>query len=129
MAKGITESCFNYLNRLQLRIEQLDGYSELSDVKKYYFYREDGESLAPKYPFSKYAYVSNSAINWSFLTYDVDTVSALNVLGINVVNAKDYISEEDDLNIKKLACERKKYPNNEGIFIYKDIIVIVMEDL
>lgn len=129
MAKQITDSSFAYLNRLQMRIESTSGYDKLPYVKEYYFYKKREDGFVSKFPFSSNAFYSNSAIKWTFLTYDQDIIDALNILGINVINAKNNISDSEKEYIKEIASTLQQYPNSESIFIYNDIVVIVMEDL
>lgn len=128
MSYNIMNSNFAYLNRLQMRIESLDGYNSLSDEKKYYIYRESGDALTYYYPYSK-IYDDESAVRWSFLCMKGDIISAFNVLGINVVDASKYISNEEESEIINILKDKDSYPSSDGIFIYKDIVVIKIDGL
>lgn len=125
MAKQSTEASFQYLNRLQIRIEELDGYSDLEYPKKYYLYRKDNEKLLFENPFSSKTYYSEQGVNWTFLKINEDTIAAFNLLGVDVVDAE--ISEDDEEEILKLLESAKEYPDKSGIFIYKDIVVVKMD--
>ena len=125
MAKQSTEASFQYLNRLQIRIEELDGYSDLEYPKKYYLYRKDNEKLLFENPFSSKTYYSEQGVNWTFLKINEDTIAAFNLLGVDVVDAE--VSEDDEEEILKLLESAKEYPDKSGIFIYKDIVVVKMD--
>lgn len=125
MARQSTEASFQYLNRLQMRIEELDGYSDLEYPKKYYLYRDDPNKTFFLNKFSNKTFLEEQGVNWTFLSFNGDTIVAFNLLGVDVVEAK--VSEEDEKEILKLLKDAKEYPDKSGIFIYKDIVVIKME--
>lgn len=125
MSKQATDAAFSYLNRLQTRIEMLDGYNKLPNPKKYYLYRECEGCGLSKFPLSDYAYVKLQGVTWTFLEINSDTIPAFNLLGENVVSAE--LSSKEYQEIYDIAKYRKKYPDNSSIFIYKDIVVVKME--
>mgnify|MGYP004673470447 CR=1 FL=1 len=122
MARQSTEASFQYLNRMQMRIEELDGYSDLEYPKKYYLYRNGDEKLLLN-PFSNKAYYTEQGVNWTFLKGN--TITAFNLLGVDVVNAE--VNEEDEREILDLLKNAKEYPDKSGLFIYKDIVVVKMD--
>lgn len=124
MAKQSTDASFYYLNRLQSRIEMVDGYNELSNPKKYYLIRYCEGCIVDNYPFSDSAYIDDQGVNWSFLTMNVDTIPAFNILGENVVESQfDY---EDRKIIREMLKDRELYPSKDSIFIYKDTVIVKM---
>lgn len=127
MSYNVMNSNFAYLNRLQMRIESTYGYNLLPKEKKYYIYRDEWD-LSPHFPYSK-AYSDNAAVKWSFLHMKGDIITAFNILGIDVLDASKYISSEEENEIINMLKDKNSYPSSEGIFIYKDIVVIKIESL
>lgn len=125
MARQSTEASFQYLNRLQMRIEELDGYNDLEYPKKYYLYRDNPNDSFFLNKFSNKTFYEEQGVNWTFLSFNDDTIAAFNLLGVDVVDA--YVSEDDEKEILRLLKDAKKYPDKSGIFIYKDIVVVKME--
>lgn len=124
MSKQVTESSFSYLNRLQTKIEMLDGYNNLPKVKKYYLYN-DCLMCTKQYPFSDYAYIQEFGVTTSFLIYTCDVIPAFNVLGENVVLAEP--TQEELIEIKSIVDQNRKNNDEKQVFIYKDIVVILGE--
>ncbi len=123
MAKNASNSAFYYANRLQTRIEALDGYTNLK-TKNYYFV---GKYRFYEFPYSKRAYTNATGITTNFVFDTRNFVDAINVMGIDAIYYNDLIDKETKQELKNITKDLKAYPDKEGLFIYNDIIVIKMK--
>ncbi len=125
MAKRSSEAAFYFVNRLQIRVESLDGYTELGDEKTYFFYLTNNNNKT-FYTKSK-AYVETVGLTSNFTYFPPDIIDALNVMGINATLLE---KKDNDLLVNEILniCRAKHldiYPSEESIFIYKGVIVII----
>jgi hypothetical protein len=130
MAKETTNASFHYMNRLQMRIEMLEGYNELDREKKYLVVNG---LVIGNYPESEYAYYNELGITWGPANSHRDIIDSFNLLGVHVTDAREVYKEEyykEALDYaSELIFENKTYPHNESMFIYKDIVVIVFKPI
>lgn len=124
MAKNASNAAYAYVNRLQMRIEETDGYDKLSKTKKYYFI---GKLNFYEFPYSERAYYHLTGLTTNFVFYPPNLVDAINVLGINAIYYNDKIDIETKDIIENMAISYNPYPSSESIFIYNDIVVIKLK--
>ena len=117
-----SQASFAYINRMQVRIEQLDGYGEEQNQKKIYFL---GARPRNEFPYNHDMFPGNNfSYTTGFVISEKDLVDGLRNLGMNVTTASDKISDELKREILDEAYERDIYPAKDSIFLYEDIIVI-----
>ncbi|MEG1457401.1 MAG: glucosyltransferase domain-containing protein [Bacilli bacterium] len=120
MAKLTSDASFHYMNRMQMRIEELDGYKPLGYTKKIYFV---GSYKDFEFPYSK-AYVTEVGPTFSFVHGNIALENALNVLGDSYELVNDKISKEENDKIILSSSNKDVYPKENSIYMYEDIIVV-----
>lgn len=128
MSYNATNASFSYLNRILIRAEQLEGYNELANPKKFYFLNQ-GKKEA--FLSNKSAYNNEIGVTSSFMLINEDIIDALNVMGIDAIDGSKELNIQEDSEIynmySKSINNKTYYPHPESVFIYKDIIVVFMK--
>lgn len=122
LAQMTSTASLNFINRLQMRVETIEGYSNLPSLKKYYIPDYLGVDY---FPYNRDLYPYAIGITSSFIMNEKDIVDAIRVLGIDATTASDKITKQTRKEINNIIRSNEKcYPENESIFIYEDIIVV-----
>jgi hypothetical protein len=130
LAQMTEEAGLSFITRLQTKVESIEGYGDLPDLKKYFIINNFNVEY---FPYNKDLYPYSIGVTTSFILNEKDMVDALRVLGINATTASDKMDKQIRKEIFKILDNRDKdmdsmrcYPDPDAMFIYKNIIVISM---
>ena len=120
MVHQVSNFSFSIINRLQMKIEKLNGYDKTKRQKILFL----GYSPYWLTGNTDVYYHLETGITLSFVVTDVKFVDALNVLGGNyeIFQLKD--NNQLYFEAKEYAENHKNYPADGSVFMYKDLIVV-----
>lgn len=124
MANMATNASFQYINRLETKIESLPMYNNLDNPKKILFL---GRINFGDFPSSD-AYEFEVGPTSTFINTYTDLWAGLTVLGADYELYNLTISDEEYKEFQKDGLIYGKYPSNTSVYIYKGVIVVKIGD-